>query len=440
MSMKRLSTGLISGAIALATAVSVAQSPSSIVSSSVSKASHAANVEHTSKLGSEVGISIQNAALAFKPVEIARVPENWAEAGLDITKAKNVDGKLVQVLSDGSKVTFTVDPSVQERLERLLVEKKVPHSGVVLMEPQTGRIKAFVSHTQHNPPIEDFAIKSAAPSASVFKVITAAALIEAGHDPNASVCYHGGRSFLSAENIKGNPRKDHKCNSLGPALAWSINSIFAKLSYNHLKKADLEVWAERFGYNSPIPFELPVEVSTAEFVEDPLERARSAAGFWHTYLSPLHGAMIGGALKNDGVMMRPSIIEKYESADGTELLAFEPKVYRRVMRPETARKLGELMVQTTTEGTARKYFKHRRGFPDHITVSGKTGTLSNKNPYLGFTWFVGYASDSHTKKDIAVSGLVANTPIWHIKGGFAASEAVLAYFQSEANKKGLAQR
>ena len=40
-----------------------------------------------------------------------------------------------------------------------------------------------------------------------------------------------------------------------------------------------------------------------------------AAGFWHTYLSPLHGAMIGGALANDGVMMQPSIIERIERPD-----------------------------------------------------------------------------------------------------------------------------
>jgi cell division protein FtsI/penicillin-binding protein 2 len=417
-----------------------ATTPNEVVTTAVSRADQAAKTEGTQNLAEHVGISVHRAASAFAPVAIPTVPTNWTEAGLDLAKAVREDGRLVQVLADGSKIVFTVDPDVQAQLEKMLADNKVPHSGIVLMEPKTGRIKAFVSHSKHTPEIPDIAVKSTAPSASVFKVITAAALIEAGFDPNKAVCYHGGRSYLTPENIKGNSRKDNICNSLGPALAWSINSIMAKLAYTLLQKKDLEVWAERFGYNSEIPFELPVEVSTAHFVDDKLERARSAAGFWHTYMSPLHGAMIGGALANEGVMMQPSIIERYESANGEVLQTFTPKVFRRVMQPETATMLGKLMEQTATEGTARRYFKQRPGFPSNITVSGKTGTLSNKNPYLGFTWFVGYASDSETKQDIAVSGLVCNTPVWRIKGGFAASEAVVSYFNSLAKRETVAQR
>jgi len=440
MSRRVTLQSIIFGASAALAFSAFASSPNDLVERAIQSGQVASEQAQTAHVASDLGESIHRAASAFAPIELPTVPTNWQAAGLDLSKAERVGDQLVQVLKDGSRIVYTVDPDVQERLEKMLKDNSVAHSGIVLMEPKTGRIKAFVSHTKHTPDIEDIAVKSTAPSASVFKVITAAALIEAGHDPQKSTCYHGGRSFLSAENIRGNPRKDNVCNSLGPALAWSINSIMAKLAYNQLKKEDLDVWAERFGYNSEIPFELPVEVSTAHFVDDKLERARSAAGFWHTYMSPLHGAMIGGALKNDGVMMQPSLIERYESADGTVLKEFTPTVFRRVMRPETAQILGKLMEQTATEGTARRYFRQRPGFPSNITVSGKTGTLSNKNPYLGFTWFVGYASDSVTKQDIAVSGLVCNTPVWRIKGGFAASEAVVTYFNSLARKETVAQR
>jgi cell division protein FtsI/penicillin-binding protein 2 len=387
--------------------------------------------------------NVAKAAKGFRPVDVRSLPSSWDAIGLDPAKAEVVDDKLVQTFEDGSKVVFTIEPDVQRRLEKMLDDYNVPHGGIVLIDPPTGRVLAMVSSTEAEPAIPDLARKSTAPSASVFKVITAAALIEsAGVDPHEKTCYHGGRSRLTARNIKGDARRDHKCADLGDALAWSINSIFAKLAYNKLEKEDLAAWAEKFGYNTEIPFELPVEPSMAEFVDDDLERARSAAGFWHTYLSPLHGAMIGAAVANDGVMMQPSIIQSFHAPDGEVIHEFEAKVFRRVMQPKTAKVLGELMVRTTEKGTARRYFKRRRGFPSHITVSGKTGTLSNKDPYLGFTWFVGFGQDERTNKRVAVSGLVCNSPKWRIKGPYAASEAVRMIFAElpDTSSNGVASR
>jgi cell division protein FtsI/penicillin-binding protein 2 len=104
------------------------------------------------------------------------------------------------------------------------------------------------------------------------------------------------------------------------------------------------------------------------------------------------------------------------------------------MSNDTAKLLGHYMRKTTRQGTARKYF-NRRGFPGDIAVSGKTGTLSNKDPYLLFTWFVGFGQDEHSDETIGVAGLVCNTPIWRIKGAYAASEAVRRYFR-RARKSG----
>lgn len=432
-----------STAALLATAaVSSAQSGSDLVHQAATDAQRAAEIEGAlvaletdggaNRAARQSAGDVIGAARAFRPVDLPGAPGEWAERGLDLSQAKVEGDRLVQTLDDGTKITFTVDPQLQASLENMLDNRNVAHGSVVLVDPPTGRVLALASHTQHDTPLPDLARKSTAPSASVFKVVTAAALVESGGiDPEKPVCYHGGRSRLSETNIKGDKQRDSKCNTLDAALAWSINSIMAKLAFNHLEREDLADWAERFGYNTAIPFELPVEVSTAEFVEDPYERARSAAGFWHTYLSPLHGAMIGAALANDGTMMQPSIIEKVESADGRVLKEFEPVVFRQVMKKETAQLLGRYMERTATSGTARKFF-NRGGFPSDVTVSGKTGTLSNKDPYLGFTWFVGYGErDGHA---VGVSGLACNTPLWQIKGGYAASEALRMYFRRQETK------
>ncbi|MFW6053255.1 MAG: penicillin-binding transpeptidase domain-containing protein [Persicimonas sp.] len=378
--------------------------------------------------------AVAKAARGFEPVVDKMIPADWDAAGLDISKAKRVGDKLVQSLPNGGEVYLTIDPDVQDHLEKVFANNQVPHGGVTLVEPSTGRVLAMVSHSQQEPAIPAIARKSNAPSASVFKIITAAALIESeGVDPYEDVCYHGGRSSLTEMNIKGSPARDSKCANLEDALAWSINSIMAKLSYHKLEREDLEVWTERFGYNTEIPFELPVEMSTADILDDPFERARTAAGFWHTYLSPLHGAMIGASVANDGVMMRPTLIDAYVGPSGDTLYEFEPKVFRRVMAKSTARTLAELLQGTAEYGTARKYFSHSRRFPNHLEVGGKTGTLSNKDPYLGFTWFVGFGRNADGQS-VGVGGLACNTPRWRIKGSYAASEALRKYFDVNAER------
>jgi cell division protein FtsI/penicillin-binding protein 2 len=388
------------------------------------------------------------AASAFRPAPqpgpMPKDARGWKKIGLSLERAKVVDGRYVVELENGAKATLTLDVELQAYLEKMFVRHKMPHGSTVVLEPETGRVLAMVSHTDAEPALDDLARTPRAPSASVFKVISSAALLEEGKiGPTDKVCYHGGRSRLTERNIKGSKKYDRKCARLGSAIAWSINSIIAKLAYKHLSKKKLDAWVERFGYNSDIPFELPVAKSKAEIVDDSLERARTAAGFWHTYLSPLHGAMIGATIANDGVMMQPSIIERYEHPEREFVYEFEARELRRVVSKKTARRLRKMMKRTTTVGTARRYFKHRKGFPGHITVGGKTGTLYERKPnFLGFTWFVGFASNSKlADHDIAVSGLAVNHPKWRIKGGYAASEAVVQYYrlaerrQREKNQK-----
>lgn len=377
--------------------------------------------------------ALLTAAQNFQPVEFPTVPDDWVSAGVDLDKAEEEDGRLVQVLDDGSKVTFTVDPEAQSYAESLLNRYPVPHGSLVLIDPPTGRVIAKADESRRDDQYTGLSRNAGPPSASVFKVISAAALLaETDMGPDTEICYHGGTRGLTQRNIVGDPNLDNRCNNIEGALARSINSLIAKQTYHHLTPQALEQWAENFGYNQEIPFDLPVEPSRAEFGDDPYENARAAAGFWHTHLSPLHGAMIGAALANDGTMMIPRIIERYESPDGDVLYEAEPEVFRQVMEPQMAQRLADMMTTTAETGTARNHFRNRRGFPSHkIRVSGKTGTLSDKDPFLRFTWFVGFGEHMELEDHpgVAVAGLVANEPRWHIRGPRVASMG-LNYFLS----------
>jgi len=61
---------------------------------------------------------------------------------------------------------LTIDPELQKHLEQKLAEYSVPHGGVVLVEPETGRVLAMVSQTNQQPEMPALARHAAAPAAS----------------------------------------------------------------------------------------------------------------------------------------------------------------------------------------------------------------------------------------------------------------------------------
>ncbi|MEM1348619.1 MAG: penicillin-binding transpeptidase domain-containing protein, partial [Myxococcota bacterium] len=361
-----------------------------------------------------------------KPIDPITRPPDFEALGLDPARFILKDGIYTQQLRNGYTATISLEPSLQKPLQAYLVKNKVAHGGVVLLEPNTGRVLAMAEASSAKPAFPAFSRTPHAPSASVFKVVTAAALVaEAKLTRHTQTCYHGGRSRLTNTNIDGDKRLDTRCASLSDAVAWSINSVIAKRAKRHLSQTTQDAWAKRFGYNESIPFDLPVARSHAASVQDPYDRARQAAGFLHSSLSPLHGALIASAPVNDGVMMRPYLVSELIDASGRVVYRAKPTPWRRVMPPDIAREVAAMMSQTTQKGTARRYFTRT---PIAWTTGGKTGTLSQHKPsFLRYTWFVGFAHDERRK--IAVSALACNTPLWHVNGPGIAAEALSRYIR-----------
>ena len=73
-----------------------------------------------------------------------------------------------------------------------------------------------------------------APAASVFKLVTASALVAAGVDPSDKICYHGGIRSVRESNLRDNKR-DSRCESLTYGVAHSNNAILGKLAFQKLE-------------------------------------------------------------------------------------------------------------------------------------------------------------------------------------------------------------
>lgn len=366
-----------------------------------------------------------------KPAEIVDTPthvDSGAHFSLDDIFWENNTAYVN--LSGNRRARLSLDRELQTTIEKSLNDQPVPvpYGGAVAIEPQTGRILAIVSASNAKPKVENYATRALAPSASVFKVVTAAALLEQGNiDPQARVCYSGGASMLSESDVRGNPATDNTCSTLEEAIGHSINAVMARLAFQNLGKEDLEKIALKFAFNREIPTEFTTDVSKADFVDDDIERAKTAAGFWHVNLSPMHGALIAAAIENHGIMMTPTIIDEIVDASGISVYKAKPRPWLVTMSATNADTLAKFGENTTREGSARKMFANRTGWRKNVRVGGKTGTLSNKQPFYTFNWFIGWGDDS--KGQLAVGALVVNTEKWYIKGSHVAARTMGAYFK-----------
>ena len=328
------------------------------------------------------------------------------------------------------RASLSVTPRLQQGLEKLLADYRVPMGAVVLLDPRTGRVLAMAEHVEKGPRTH-IALQPIAPAASVFKIVTSAALLEKGMSPEDEVCFHGGRHRIQKALLTDNPRRDRMCLSLASALGKSANVVFAKLAGRDLSTELLRSEAHRFLFNAPIPFAWPVEPSPARFSDDPFELATTAAGFGPVRLSPLHGALIASIVANGGRFVPPRLVDAVDGVPVAAAAEGQP-----VIRPEVAAALARMMETTITQGTARKIFRRdrtsRRSALREVTVAGKTGSLAEATPYRDYSWFVGFAPVDDPQVAVAVA--VVNERLWRVKAPFVAHEALKAYFEGEGGR------
>ncbi len=228
------------------------------------------------------------------PIERARpIP---ASADL-LARASDESGGLVV---DGRRLS--IDARLQRALTDILRQYETPYAAVVALEPATGRVLAMAEHSQTRPELRGLCTQAVFPAASIFKIVTAAALLDEGVSPEDVACYHGGKRRLS-EKLLMDSEKDRRCVDFSAALAESANVVFAKLTHRYLSSAKLADFAGRFGFNRPLPFAVPTDVSLAAIPEEPFELARAGAGFGDVYLSPLlraQGRAQGGGGRGGG--------------------------------------------------------------------------------------------------------------------------------------------
>jgi penicillin-binding protein A len=367
---------------------------------------------------------------------VPEAPRSVDLAGLDLTRIGLGDDGATAPMSDGRTARLTVDPILQTIAWDAMEARHIPESSVVLLDPETGEILVYASHIETGP-ARDLPTEARAPAASVFKIITASALVDdAGMGPETRQCYSGGEERILASDLVDNPARDRWCVTLGGAMGRSVNAVFARLASKHLDPSMLERAAGHFGFGQSVPFDVKVDASTLHIPEGGLAFARTAAGFWNTTLSPMHAAWISAALERGGEPVRPYIVREVRGRDGR--LSEAPArtaTHSPLVTGTTAAAITSMMEHTVSEGTSFRAFHDARRTPflPGITVAGKTGTLTDDHAQRYYTWFTGFAP-SHPLpgvRPVAVAVLVVNGPSWRVKANVLAREVLQGYFAEQ---------
>jgi cell division protein FtsI/penicillin-binding protein 2 len=359
-------------------------------------------------------------------------PIENAVDGFDPSRARRDHDHYVVDLPRDRRAVLTLDPEWQRGITDLVASYGLPRAAVVVMDTDTGRVRAYASHGENGS--GDLARDATAPAASVFKVVTASALVQRGVAEDAVTCFSGGFHAVFARDLVANEHRDHDCISLAEAFGRSANTVFARRAVERLQPPDLLNAAHAWGYGEAVPFDAPVAAGAIDVPTEQLEFARAAAGFWHSHLSAVHGAVIAQAIARGGVMQRPYVIDGIYDAQGVQLATGAPHEWRRAVPPEVATSLAHMMTHSVSEGTARTSFHDAAGRPylPGVDVGGKTGTLTGESPFRAYTWFIGNAVGGSTHVSFAV--MVVNGPVWRVRAPTLARQVLQIVYRGRATR------
>jgi len=319
----------------------------------------------------------------------------------------NLDFEIIQRLqrefSGGTLRGDNVHLTLEQPMQRLAAESLRGISGaVVAMEPATGRIIAMASSPDFNPnnlsdlwrdlvsdeensPLLNRATGGLYPPGSVFKIVTAEAIMNHMHNFEDFYVDCTGVGIFNGESLRCFDSRAHGRVNLSAAMKHSCNIFFAEalieIGYDKLIES-----AEQLGFNQNFSFD--IDHSRSRFSmstgADIGEIIQTSIGQGRTLTTPLHMALVTSAVANGGVVMEPFIAERVSSHTGRVKWEARPSVLGQLMGSDNAERLSQMLVEAVEDGTGRA-----ARIPG-IAVAGKTGTAENPAG-AAHGWFMCFA-------------------------------------------------
>ncbi len=336
--------------------------------------------------------------------------------------------ELLGHAQEGNDIVTSIDPVAQQTALADLEEQGF--GAVVAIEPSSGAIKVMASNKPYDPnrvpydiekllqskietPLLNRATQGLYPPGSTFKVVTAAAGLEAGVITPETTIDAPGSLEVEGQPLENDFSEDFGAIALDTALTNSVNTWFGQLG-QQLGQERLFETMEKFGFNSTPAIDLPADEVEKSGVygegrellgkDDPVDLARVAIGQERLLATPLQMAEVAAAVANDGRLMKPQIWKRVVDPDGRVIDRLDPSEYSQPVSSETAAELTTAMEGVVSEGTGTN-----AAIPG-VQVAGKTGTAETPgNAACGGgveenqAWFIGFVPADDPQIAIAAS-------------------------------------
>jgi len=333
----------------------------------------------------------------------------------------------------GKQIQLTIDMDLQQVAEQSLGARP---GAVVAMDPRTGEILAMVSRPTMDPndfavriskdewkqlnddplrPLFNRAIQAQLAPGSVFKIVTATAMLEDHNPPESFTTFcpgYGtfyGRQFKCYVYFAKKGPKAHGTTNLHEAILRSCDVFFYTAGMK-LGIDRLSYYGDKLGLGHKTGIDLPSEEAGLMPSEQWVERAfhrkwyagetiSVAIGQGAVTTTPVQLARLIGGIASGGVFKQPHLLKDMQNVKDEKFALSEP----------TVEKLTEAMYGVVNEpggtGTALKI--------KDVELSGKSGTaqvigydkaalVHKGSKFADNAWFVGYAPKRDPEIVVAV--------------------------------------
>ncbi|MBU7005642.1 stage V sporulation protein D [Phosphitispora fastidiosa] len=289
----------------------------------------------------------------------------------------------------GNNVWLTLDETIQYFVERELdniVTQYEPKSAVIIvMDPETGAILGMGSRPDFDPADygkypeqnrRNMAIQLNYEPGSTFKIITSAAALEEGTVKPDDRFYDPGYATVGDRRIKcWKYPQAHGAQSFEEVVMNSCNTGFVEVGLK-LGGERFYRYINAFGFGQKTGINLSGEGKGIMIPEKdiiPVNIATIAMG-QSISVTPLQLITAMSAVANDGVLMKPRIIEKITDSKGKLVKEYTPEPVRQVVSKDTSRQLSLILEKVVNSGTGKN------AYLEGYRVAGKTGTAQKAGP------------------------------------------------------------
>lgn len=229
------------------------------------------------------------------------------------------------------------------------------NAGFLAMEPQTGKVKAWVGGIDHDFfQFDHVKTSTKRQVGSIFKPIVYAMAIEKGIEPCALISAER-ETYIDKEGKEWTPRNmqnDYQVRySMRGALAYSVNTVAVKM-IQEAGVANTIALARKMGITSEIPDVPSISLGSSS-------------------ISLMEMTSAYACIANGGVAVPPFYISSITDLDGRVFDAFVPDTRKQAFSKETAQLMIHMLRTVVHEGTAAR-LRWRYGI--YNDAAGKTGT------------------------------------------------------------------